>query len=158
MSKLQCALRFLVLPLLFAVHSLALAAEQNKTIVFVCQHGTAKSMLAAAQFNRLASQQNLAYRAISRGISPEDSLQPATKAGLEKDGIDTAQLSIGAMSPEIQQQADEIILISVDNPPAYLSQAKRWQDIPAISKDYPAARDATLKNLHELIEQLKTRK
>ncbi len=70
------------LAFIFAQLGYAQATETTKTVVFVCQHGTAKSMVAAAHFNRLAQQQNLPYRAISRGITPEASLQAATKTGL----------------------------------------------------------------------------
>ncbi len=141
---------------IFAQLGYAQATETTKTVVFVCQHGTAKSMVAAAHFNRLAQQQNLPYRAISRGITPEASLQAATKTGLEQDGIDTSALGIGQITPELAQQADRVVLISVDQAPAYLSQASRWQDIPAISKDYAAARDVTLGHLQDLLKQLKS--
>lgn len=113
-------------------------------------------MLAAAHFNRLAQQQNLPYRAISRGLTPEDSLQTATRQGLERDGIDTGKLEIGKMSSELSQQAQRVVLISVEQAPPYLNQAERWQEIPAISKDYAAARDATLVHLHDLLRQLKS--
>lgn len=150
--------QWLKLSLLFFCFSFASAnaADTSHTVVFVCQHGTAKSMLAAAHFNRLAEQENLPYRAISRGLTPEDSLQTATKQGLEQDGIDTAKLEIGKMSSELGQQAQRVVLISVEQAPPYLSQAERWQDIPAISKDYAAARDATLRHLHDLLKQLKS--
>ena len=37
------------------------------TVLFVCEHGAAKSVIAAAEFNRLAEQRGLAWRATFRG-------------------------------------------------------------------------------------------
>ena len=37
------------------------------TILFVCEHGSAKSVVAAAHFNQIATARGLPFRAISRG-------------------------------------------------------------------------------------------
>jgi hypothetical protein len=44
---------------------------QTSIVIFVCEHGAAKSVIAAAYFNRLASQGNLALTAVARGTHPE---------------------------------------------------------------------------------------
>ena len=41
------------------------------TVLFVCEHGAAKSVIAAAYFNQLASEKNLDVRAIERGTNPD---------------------------------------------------------------------------------------
>ena len=46
------------------------------TIVFVCEHGAAKSVVAAAQFNRLAEERHLPYRGIARGTEPQEDIAP----------------------------------------------------------------------------------
>src|SRR5207248_1223915 len=63
------------------------AAKPEKTVVFVCEHGAARSVIAAAWFNRLAAERHLPYVAIARGVAPQDALSTATVAGLRKDGI-----------------------------------------------------------------------
>jgi hypothetical protein len=40
-------------------------------IVFVCEHGSVKSLVAAMYSNHRAQQQELAYRAVARGTAPE---------------------------------------------------------------------------------------
>src|SRR5215467_808387 len=69
--------------LLFAACSTA----PKRTIVFVCEHGAARSVIAAAYFNRFAAERHLPYHAIARGTSPQEELSVATVKGLEADGI-----------------------------------------------------------------------
>src|SRR2546425_684846 len=57
------------------------------TIVFVCEHGAAKSVIATAYFNKLAAERGLPYRAIFRGTSPQDDLSTRAIAGLHADGV-----------------------------------------------------------------------
>ena len=38
--------------------------KQEQTIVFVCEHGSAKSVVAAAHFDRLAGERGLGLRAV----------------------------------------------------------------------------------------------
>ena len=40
----------------------------DRTIIFVCQHGVVNSQMAAAYFNKAASERGLPYTAVSRGI------------------------------------------------------------------------------------------
>jgi hypothetical protein len=62
-------LRETIAVMLFAACSLLRAEEAPKTIMFVCEHGTAKSLIAASFFNRLAAEQKIGYRAIARGTA-----------------------------------------------------------------------------------------
>src|SRR5215204_6221555 len=65
------------------------AAEKTPTILFVCEHGAAKSVIAAAYFDKLANERGLKYRAVFRGTNPDPTLAAAAEKGLEEDGIDT---------------------------------------------------------------------
>ncbi|MGH9936946.1 MAG: hypothetical protein ACREAM_11915, partial [Blastocatellia bacterium] len=44
--------------------------EQTPVIIFVCEHGAAKSILSASIFNKLAGERQLNLRAIARGTNP----------------------------------------------------------------------------------------
>ena len=67
-------------------------AETPPTVLFVCEHGSAKSVVAAAHFNRLAAAEGVAARAISRGTDPDAELAPAARSGLERDGLPTSEI------------------------------------------------------------------
>src|SRR5688572_5272272 len=57
------------------------------TVLFVCEHGSAKSVVAAAHFNRIAADRGLPFRAISRGTEPDPEMAPAAVSGLRGDGL-----------------------------------------------------------------------
>src|SRR6187431_1179918 len=59
----------------------------SPAVVFVCEHGAAKSVIATAYFNKLAAERGLPYRATFRGTSPQDELSVRAVAGLKEDGI-----------------------------------------------------------------------
>jgi Low molecular weight phosphotyrosine protein phosphatase len=59
-----------------------------RTVVFVCQHGAAKSVLAAALLERLAAERGAQLRVLARGTEPEPAITPAAAAGLLAEGID----------------------------------------------------------------------
>src|SRR6185295_16120591 len=71
--------------------ALVQAGSQGQThrpsIVFVCEHGAAKSVIATAYFNKLAAERGLPYRATFRGTNPQDALSVRAVAGLKEDGI-----------------------------------------------------------------------
>ena len=57
------------------------------SVVFVCEHGAAKSVIAAAYFNKLAGERNVDLHAIARGTTPDAELSPKAIAGLRIDGL-----------------------------------------------------------------------
>src|SRR3981189_1781731 len=70
------------------------------TVVFVCEHGAAKSVIAAAHFNRLASQRNLPYRAVARATNPDDAVALAVQSGLASEGLDVTGWKPKAVSED----------------------------------------------------------
>src|SRR5258707_6786148 len=70
------------------------------TVVFVCEHGAAKSVIAAAHFNRLASEMKLPYRAVARATNPDDAVAPAVRSGLAAEGLDVAAWKPKAVSED----------------------------------------------------------
>ena len=43
----------------------------SPTVIFVCEHGAAKSVIATAYFNKLAAERGLKARATYRGVNPQ---------------------------------------------------------------------------------------
>jgi len=56
-------------------------------IIFVCEHDAAKSVIAAAHFNQMASARNLNLRAIARGMKPDPEFSAKTIEGLRSEGL-----------------------------------------------------------------------
>ena len=72
-------------------HAGETAAPDSKTIVFVCLHGSVKSQMAAAHFNKIASERGLPYVAVSRGIEVDSSIPTRIR-----DGISTSACVTGS--------------------------------------------------------------
>src|SRR5215470_12772662 len=64
-------------------------ADSSKpaTIVFVCLHGSVKSQVAAAHFNRIARERGLPVVAISRGTDVDNEIPAVIREGLAGDGL-----------------------------------------------------------------------
>jgi ketosteroid isomerase-like protein len=125
-------------------------------VVFVCEHGSVKSVIAAHWFNRLAAERNLPFRATSRGVSPDDAIPPAVAANLAGDGFDVA-----GFTPKPLEAADvsgtvHVVAIGVESPlfAAAGVPVSRWSDIPPASTDYAASRDAMRARMGALLDSL----
>jgi arsenate reductase len=129
----------------------------TSTVVFVCEHGAAKSVVAAAHFNRLAKERGLPFRAVSRGTKPDAVVAPAVRKGLASDGIDVSTWRPTAVSDQDVRQAAQVVSLATDLPstkPFVKSKLLEWNDIPPISENYDAARTAILDQVRKLLEQL----
>jgi arsenate reductase (thioredoxin) len=127
--------------------------DQNPFIIFVCEHGAAKSILAAAYFNKLATQKGLEIRAIARGTNPDDQLSPQTLAGLTKDGLDPTESAPQKITEANIQSAQRVITFC-DLPTAYpQARIERWDDVPPVSENYERARDIIVKHIQQMLKE-----
>jgi protein-tyrosine-phosphatase len=137
----------------------AAKAQNMQSILFVCEHGAARSVIAAAYFNQLAKERGLNYRAQFRGTDPQDSLTSGTKAGLTKDGFDVSKMRPLLVSNGDVNNAERVITFDCKLPndiqPKELSQ---WNGVPAISENYNVARDQIVTKVKALVDQLLKKK
>src|SRR5829696_217556 len=63
------------------------AAMPAPTVVFVCEHGAAKSVIATTYFNKIAAEKGLRARATYRGVNPQADLSVSALKGLREDGL-----------------------------------------------------------------------
>jgi protein-tyrosine-phosphatase len=133
----------------------------SSTVVFVCEHGAAKSVIAAAHFNRLAAEKGLPYRAVSRGTKPDEVVAPAVREALASEGLDVSTWRPKAVSDEDIKRAKTVVSLATDLPttkPIVKTKLLEWNDVPSISTNYEAARNAIVKLVNEMIEKLADRK
>jgi arsenate reductase len=127
-------------------------------VLFVCEHGNVKSLMAASYFNQLARERRLPYRAISRGSAPDaTSAPPAIIDGLRKDGIDVASFHPAAVGSADIAASQHLVLINTElpaNTPAQGISTERWSDVPPASVNFEAARDSLRKHVAKLLDQL----
>lgn len=129
----------------------------STTVVFVCEHGSVKSLIAASFFNRFAEAQGLPFRAIARGQKPEAAVPEPIREALRSDGFDVAGYKPLAYSAQEQPDALRVVAIGVPISTSTTSgpiALVRWDDVPAASEDYPASRAALQRHIEALLKDL----
>jgi len=124
-------------------------------VVFVCEHGAARSLIAAAYFNKLAAERGLTERAIFRGVSPGDNLSTMAVAGLRADGVPLPPGKPTAITSEDVAQAKYVFAIGCTLPKAAASSGKAadWTDVPG-DQGYAAMRDAIVTHVRALLDEI----
>ena len=131
-------------------------ANPTPTILFICEHGAARSTIATAYFNKLAQQQGLKYHAIFRGINPDSALGPAAQQGLIKDSFDVHDWKPVAVTKQDFENAYQVITLDCVLPEKYSTgkPITQWKGIPPISDNYNIARDSIVKKVQALVTEL----
>ena len=126
------------------------------TVLFVCEHVAAKSVIAAAYFNQLASEKNLDVRAIARGTNPDTEVSPKAATGLQADGL-TPTESIPQKLSLADVESTQRVVTFCELPEEYRSKTviEQWDGVPPVSEDYEKARDAIVERIHRLIVEEK---
>jgi arsenate reductase len=127
----------------------------GRTVLFVCEHGSAKSVIAAAHFERLASAAGLDVHAISRGTDPDATFPSNAINGLARDGLRPGDESPKRLTREELQGATNVVTFcTLPDSYSYHGPLERWEDIPAVSDDYDTARRAIVQRVETLVERL----
>jgi protein-tyrosine-phosphatase len=129
--------------------------HSTPTIIFVCEHGAAKSIIAAAYFKRLAQERDLEFFALARGTNPDPELSPKTVLGLQQDGLASTETTPQLLSLQEVVSAQRVISFC-DLPVEHQQKTivEQWEDVPPVSEDYEKARDAILAHLNFLMTNL----
>ena len=125
-------------------------------VLFVCEHGNVKSVMAAAYFNQLAAERNLRLRAVSRGAAANPaSVPPTIVEALQTEGIDVSQVQPLALSPRDAFQSRHVVSIGAELPRTLQEKSvEQWRDVPAASTHYAAARDSLRAHVSDLLDRL----
>jgi protein-tyrosine-phosphatase len=131
-------------------------------VLFVCEHGNVKSLMAASYFNQLARERRLHFRAVSRGSAPNSTtVPPAIIQGLRGDGFDVSSFHPSAVRASDVSASQRVITIGTALPTDAQATAQpkieQWDDVPPASFDYSAARDSLKGHIEKLVEQLANR-
>src|SRR5262245_46308475 len=131
----------------------------SPSIIFVCEHGAAKSVIATAYFNKLAADRGLPFRATFRGTSPQDDLSVRTVAGLKADGVAVQVGEPAASSDADVADATHIFAIGCTLPDKALRSGKAddWSDVPD-DQGYAPMRDAIVRHVTALLADLQSKR
>jgi protein-tyrosine-phosphatase len=129
------------------------------TIIFVCEHGAAKSIIAAAYFNKLANDAGLPAYALARGTHPDKELSAPAREGLSREGLIPTETAPQKLT-RLDLETAEWIVSFCNLPPEFPEKkpVKLWEGIPAVNESYEAARNAIVDQLKHLIEDIRRSK
>lgn len=133
----------------------AVSGQSLSTVVFVCEHGAAKSVVAAAHFNKLAKERGLPVRAVSRGTAPDAAVPVMIREGLEAERV----VLDAAFTPTLVTAADvrdaaRVVTFDITLPPDAQATVTRWDALPAFSDGYAAASAAIAAKVEALVSTL----
>jgi arsenate reductase len=125
------------------------------TVVFVCEHGAAKSVIATAYFNKIAAERGLRMRATYRGVNPQSDLSATALKGLRDDGLTVPDQKPSAIAQKDVDAAAIIFAIGCTLPASATASGKgnSWDDVPD-DQGYGATRDAIKKHVERLVDDL----
>jgi protein-tyrosine-phosphatase len=127
----------------------------SRSVLFVCLHGAAKSVLAAADLHRLAAERGIDVSADSAGTEPDPEIAPGVVAALRAEGVDLGGRRQRPVSPADTARADRVVTFGCDLGDAMPAAVpvERWDDVPAVSENLPAARAAIRRHLDRLLDE-----
>jgi protein-tyrosine-phosphatase len=128
-----------------------------KKILFLCPHHAAKSVLAEAYFNHIM--QNSGFTATSAGTEPDEAVSPAVANLLLGEGMDVRNHRPRQVTADELSEAGRIISMGCSPEGLGLPADKieMWHDVPPVSQDIYAAREAILKHVWQLVDELRTK-
>ena len=126
------------------------------SVLFLCPHNAAKSLLAAAYFDRLARQRRLPFRADSAGTEPAEGSAPAVVAALQAEGVDVSGYRPRHVERPDLDSAHRVVSMGCDLIGLHLSaeRIESWDDVPSVSQDLETAYAAIRRRVEALISDL----
>jgi arsenate reductase len=126
----------------------------DRTILFLCPHNAAKSVIAAAYCARLAAERGLTLHATSAGTDPDPGVSPGMAAALLAEGIDVRAHRPRRVTAEELIRASRVVSLGCDlgdlAPPGLVIE--RWDDVPSPSADLTGARAVIAAHVRRLLD------
>ena len=124
-------------------------------VVFVCLHGAAKSVVAAAHFRRLAAARGLSIGAVAAGTEPDAELAPGAVKGLAAEGLTPSPARPRSVTLYDMTRATRMVSFGCEVAVGPDRRVEQWE-VPAVSDGYAAARDQIVAKVERLVSDLVT--
>jgi len=142
-----------------AAQTAEISAAKPASIVFICEHGVSKSMVAAMLFNRIAEQRGLTVRAVSRAVSPQTlatKVPPRLVQNMDDDGFPIRDFRPQAVTTTDASGATRVVVIGYDGNIEAIGSAaaEHWDDVPPASLEYDDAKRKITSHIDKLLREL----
>ena len=113
----------------------------SKTVLFLCHHGAAKSVLAAAYFAEAAKSRGLDLKVDYAGTEPDEETAPHVVALLTDEGIELEPKRPPLLTQEELSGADLVVSLGcpLDGYDVSGIEMEHWDEVPAPSEDLDGA-------------------
>jgi len=124
----------------------------KQTVLFLCPHNSAKGVIAAAYFQRIADARGLPYSADSAGTEPDAAMNPTVVALLQQEGFDVSGYVPRLLTARDFNEASVVITMGcdVDSQVSAGVHVEHWDDVPPFSVDAPVS----ARKIREKVEAL----
>jgi protein-tyrosine-phosphatase len=134
----------------------------TERIVFICQHGAAKSIMAAAYCRALAEKHNLNIEILAAGADPDAQIFPEVIELLRAEKLALVEQHPRQATPADLANASQVISMGCDlkkiSPSTSSTNIEDWSDVPPPSKDLRLSFDRIRLRVQELIAHLQKTK
>ena len=127
-------------------------AVSTSRVLFICEHGSAKSVIAAAHFERMARARGLDARAVSRGTDPDEEYPPHVLAGLAGDGL--APLDDHPVLLSVNDLDDATHVVAFCSAESLLATTEEWHDVSPVSENYVRATEEIVTRVERLLDSI----
>ena len=125
------------------------------TILFLCPHAAAKSVLAMTYFAHLAEQASLDITVRNAGTEPDPAINPRVEAYLKAEGFDLSGFVPSLLSEADLSGADIVVSIGCIEAEQVPSGKKflDWSDVPMLSDGFQTSRDKIYAHVVDLVAE-----
>jgi arsenate reductase (thioredoxin) len=129
-------------------------------VLFVCEHGAGKSVLAAAYFAQLAKERGLDVKVDSAGTAPDAAVAPVVATHLEKQGYEVPIAKPRQATAADLATADIVVTMGCElkGLPKPTGRLLKWDEVPGPGQDLSGAEEAIRKRTAALAEELSQQK
>ena len=129
---------------------------KDQVVLFVCQHGAAKSVLAAELLSRRVAGLHLPVTVRSAGVEPDAVVSDRLLDLFPDRARELAARRPRRVKGEDVQDASIVVTFNVvaDSLPASPGHQLSWDDVPPVSEDPAGARAAIERHIDALVEVL----
>ena len=125
----------------------------SKTVLFLCQYGGAKSVMAMSYFNRLANERALPYTGVAAAAEEAYEAVPEPVVEfLQREGLDVHAFVPRRIADADVAQAARVISIDCQH------SGERWDDVPKVSEDLEGSAAAIRRHVEALVAELDGRR
>jgi hypothetical protein len=145
--------------LVLTVHSSFCQTTNEISILFVCEHGAARSVIAAKYFEKLSRESGLNIKVDFRGLSPDSAINKTTMERLTKEGFAFGSQVPAPLSQKDIQGAGFIIALDCEprNLSGYSGELLKYRGIPSIDNNYEMASDSIIHIVNDVLTKVRSK-